>query len=52
MILQHQPIHLKLNRYSKAINDWGIQTQINNFNSTFRAQQFEKAITLSDKFYH
>ena len=34
---------------SKAIADWGIQTQINNFNSTFRAQQLEKAITLSNK---
>ena len=34
---------------TKAINDWGIQTQINNFNSTFRAQQLEKAITLSNK---
>jgi len=34
---------------SKAITDWGIQTQINNFNSTFRAQQLEKAITLSNK---
>ena len=34
---------------SKAISDWGIQTQINNFNSTFRAQQLEKAITLSNK---
>ena len=34
---------------SQAIIDWGIQTQINNFNSTFRAQQLEKAITLSNK---
>ena len=34
---------------SKAITDWGTQTQINNFNSTFRAQQLEKAITLSNK---
>ena len=34
---------------SKAISDWGIQTQINNFNSTFRAQQLEKAITLANK---
>tara|TARA_E500000331_G_scaffold347977_1_gene388894 strand:- start:3189 stop:5213 length:2025 start_codon:yes stop_codon:yes gene_type:complete len=32
-----------------AINDWATQTQINNFNSTFRNQQFQKAITLSDK---
>ena len=28
--------------------DWETQTQINNFNSTFRAQAFEKAVTLSD----
>ena len=34
---------------NKAIGDWGLQTQINNFNSTFRAQQLEKAITLSNK---
>ena len=33
---------------SKSITDWGIQTKINNFNSTFRAQQLEKAITLSN----
>ena len=33
---------------SKSITDWGVQTQINNFNSTFRAQQLEKAITLSN----
>ena len=33
----------------KAIGDWASQTQINNFNSTFRLQQFEKALTLSDK---
>ena len=32
-----------------AIKDWGIQTKINNFNSTFRASQLEKAITLSNK---
>jgi len=31
-----------------GINDWASQTQINNFNSTFRAQAFEKAVTLSD----
>ena len=31
-----------------GINDWATQTQINNFNSTFRAQAFEKAVTLSD----
>ena len=34
---------------SKAITDWGTQTKINNFNSTFRAAQLEKAITLSNK---
>ena len=33
---------------SKSITDWGVQTKINNFNSTFRAQQLEKAITLSN----
>ena len=32
-----------------AINDWATQTQINNFNSTFRASQLEKAIGLSNK---
>jgi|TARA_R100000030_G_scaffold36993_1_gene27709 hypothetical protein len=32
-----------------GINDWASQSQINNFNSTFRAQAFEKAVTLSDK---
>lgn len=32
-----------------AILDWATQTGINNFNSTFRSQQFEKAITLADK---
>ena len=32
-----------------AIKDWGTQTKINNFNSTFRAAQLEKAITLSNK---
>ena len=32
-----------------AINDWATQTQINNFNSTFRNQQFQKAIALADK---
>ena len=32
-----------------AVNDWATQTQINNFNSTFRASQLEKAIGLSDK---
>ena len=33
---------------SNAVNDWGKQTQINNFNSTFRAQDLEKAIGLSN----
>ena len=33
---------------TNGIKDWATQTQINNFNSTFRAQQLEKAITLSD----
>jgi len=33
---------------SKSIIDWGSQTKINNFNSTFRASQLEKAITLSN----
>lgn len=32
-----------------SINDWASQTSINNFNSTFRTQSFEKAVTLSDK---
>ena len=32
-----------------AITEWAGQTQINNFNSTFRSQNFEKAIVLSDK---
>ena len=32
-----------------AINDWATQTQINNFNSTFRASQLEKAVGLSNK---
>ncbi len=32
-----------------AISEWAGQTQINNFNSTFRSQSFEKAITLSNK---
>ena len=31
-----------------GINDWATQTQINNFNSTFRSGDFEKAVTLSD----
>ncbi|BCU99444.1 MAG: hypothetical protein CM15mV28_0120 [Thaumasvirus sp.] len=31
-----------------GINRLGTQSQINNFNSTFRAQAFEKAVTLSD----
>ena len=31
-----------------AISQWASQTQINNFNSTFRAQELEKAITLSN----
>ena len=31
-----------------GINDWATQTEINNFNSTFRAQQFKKAISLSN----
>ena len=33
----------------KGINEWAEQTEINNFNSTFRSQSFEKAITLSSK---
>ena len=32
-----------------GINEWAEQTEINNFNSTFRAQSFEKAITLASK---
>ena len=32
-----------------GINDWATQTQINNFNSTFRSSAFEKAVSLSDK---
>ena len=31
-----------------AIVDWAAQSGINNFNSTFRAQQFEKAISLAN----
>ena len=31
-----------------AISQWASQTQINNFNSTFRGQAYEKAITLAD----
>ena len=31
-----------------GINDWASQTQINNFNSTFRSGDFEKAVALSD----
>ena len=31
-----------------AINDWATQTQINNFNSTFRGSAYEKAISLSN----
>ena len=34
---------------NSAVNDWATQTQINNFNSTFRASQLEKAIGLSNK---
>ena len=34
---------------SNAITSWATQTQINNFNSTFRSQAFEKAITLADR---
>lgn len=33
----------------KGINEWAEQTEINNFNSTFRAQSFEKAIALASK---
>lgn len=32
-----------------AIKDWATQTQINNFNSTFRRPQYEKAISLSNR---
>ena len=32
-----------------GILDWAKQTQINNFNSTFRSTDFEKAVTLSNK---
>jgi len=31
-----------------GIADWATQTQINNFNSTFRSGDFEKAVALSD----
>jgi len=31
-----------------SVIEWGQQTQINNFNSTFRAQQLEKAISLAN----
>ena len=34
---------------SNAINDWATQTQINNFNSTFRASQLRKQLHLSNK---
>ena len=34
---------------STAISEWAGQTQINNFNSTFRSNSFEKAITLANK---
>ena len=34
---------------NSGVLDWGTQTGINNFNSTFRAQQLEKAIILSNK---
>tara|TARA_Y100001970_G_scaffold233851_1_gene291741 strand:- start:40691 stop:42691 length:2001 start_codon:yes stop_codon:yes gene_type:complete len=34
---------------STAITSWAGQTQINNFNSTFRSQEFEKAVTLADR---
>jgi hypothetical protein len=34
---------------NSAIVDWATQTNINNFNSTFRASDFEKAVTLSNK---
>lgn len=32
-----------------AVTEWATQTAINNFNSTFRSQAFEKAITLASK---
>ena len=32
-----------------AVREWATQTAINNFNSTFRAQAFEKAISLASK---
>ena len=32
-----------------TVNDWSSQTGINNFNSTFRSQSFEKAIGLASK---
>ena len=31
-----------------AISQWATQTEINNFNSTFRSQAYEKAITLAN----
>ena len=31
-----------------AIGDWANQTQINNFNSTFRSNDYQRAITLAD----
>jgi len=31
-----------------SIKDWATQTQINNFNSTFRSQELQRAVTLSD----
>ncbi len=31
-----------------SISQWATQTEINNFNSTFRSQAYEKAITLSN----
>jgi hypothetical protein len=34
---------------SQAILDWGKQTRINNFNSSFSSQSFERAIELSNK---
>jgi hypothetical protein len=34
---------------SDAVINWATQTEINNFNSTFRAQSLEKAITLANK---
>ena len=34
---------------NNGIRDWATQTQINNFNSTFRATDFEKAVTLANK---